>query len=533
MISRNEFDAYNKAVEQIGNKAASDVESSVLNWCSQNPAASVAEKREAAKLIMEGYVQGYDDIASEFAAEWYDHRAKSEGISLDQAITMAVYSPEKSDTVARYQARKLAKGGDAAFAKACGEYARNDALRSLNETIIANVGRDRDKGARFARVPAGAETCTFCLMLASRGAVYHSRKTAGEFKHFHRNCDCKVVPGFEDNPDAELVEGIKPGEMRDQWWKFEKIDATEGLSSAERNKLKRLVLDGGELPEEVKKTNPTARMCKAGRAGSGWISAGYRLDAEVKANGFRDVSDFYGYLASRRTAAEIVEAGVLGEKILANADATPKFYELVKGHLNKSFKLAGGVSLKGLRERMALIEKQAGLSFADEKASRKLSEFLALHDRDWLLTGKLPEIGYADEATKSKKLKDKDHLAEARVANRLCAHGFRTVFVDDEIPVLNKETGRLQIVGLPDLDTGLEIKNVQSAKSENTISKHIGKAKRKQGYRQIVIDVSENPNISDEEARGMIASSLRRHSMPSALMVNHKGEVEAVYNQQK
>lgn len=31
MISRNEFNAYNLAVEQIGNKAASDVESSVLN----------------------------------------------------------------------------------------------------------------------------------------------------------------------------------------------------------------------------------------------------------------------------------------------------------------------------------------------------------------------------------------------------------------------------------------------------------------------------------------------------------------------
>lgn len=120
---------------------------------------------------------------------------------------MALYSPEKTDAVARCQARKLAKGDDAAFAKACGEYAKNDALRSLNETIIANVGRDRDKGARFARVPTGFETCTFCLMLASRGAVYCSRKTAGEWRHFHRNCDCKVVPGFEKDPLAVLVEG--------------------------------------------------------------------------------------------------------------------------------------------------------------------------------------------------------------------------------------------------------------------------------------------------------------------------------------
>ncbi len=299
--------------------------------------------------------------------------------------------------VAKLRAKKLAKGGDAAFAKACGEYARNDALRSLNETIIASVGRDRDKGARFARVPTGFETCTFCLMLASRGAVYHTRKSAGEFKHFHRGCDCKVVPSFERDPDAELVEGVRP---------------------------------------------------------------------------------------------------------------------------------------KGLRERMALMEKQTGVSFADKKASRKLSEFVALHDRDWLLTGKAPEVGYADELERQ-KLKDKDHPAEARVANRLCVHGFRAVFVDDEVPVLKEEAGRLRIVGLPDLDTGLEIKNVQSAKSESTISKHIGKAKRKQGYRQIAIDVSENPNISDEEARGMIASSLRRHSMPSALMVNHGGGVEVVYNPKK
>lgn len=394
MISRNEFDAYNLAVDKIGKDAAFNVESSVLNWCRQNPDASIAEKREAAKLIMEGYVQGYDEVASEFAAEWYDHRTKSDGISLDQAITMTVYSPEKTDAVARYQARKLAKGGDAAFAKACGEYARNDAFRSLNETIIANVGRDKDKGAKFARVPTGFETCPFCIMLASRGAVYHSRKTAGEWKHFHRRCDCKVVPSFEDDPLAELVEGVKPRE---------------------------------------------------------------------------------------------------------------------------------------LYERMALMERQTGLSFADSKASRKLSEFIALYDGDWLLTGKVPEVWCNDEATQAKKLKDKDHPAEVRVANRLRVHGFRTVFVDDEVSVLDEETGRLQIVGLPDLDTGLEIKNVSSAKSENTISKHIGTAKKKRGFRQIVIDVSENDNLSDEEARLMIASSLRRHSMSSALMINHEGEIETIF----
>lgn len=121
---------------------------------------------------------------------------------------MTVYEPRSVDDVARYQAKKLAKEGDAAFARACGEFARNDAFRSLNETIIANVGRDRDEAAMFTRVPTGFETRAFCLMLASRGAVYHTRKTAGEFKHFQRNCDCKVVPSFEGDPDAALVDSV-------------------------------------------------------------------------------------------------------------------------------------------------------------------------------------------------------------------------------------------------------------------------------------------------------------------------------------
>ena len=331
------------AAAEIGDGAASAVEQRVLGWCRSHKDATVAEKREAAKLIMEGFVQAYDDKAAEFASQWYDYRAEQGGARLKQAVTMTVYEPGSVDDVARYQAKKLAKEGDAAFARACGEFARNDAFRSLNETIVANVGRDRDKGARFARVPAGAETCTFCLMLASRGAVYHSRKTAGEFKHFHRNCDCKVVPSFEGDPDAELVQGVMPRE---------------------------------------------------------------------------------------------------------------------------------------LYKRIVLMEGQTGLSFADSKASRKLSDFIALHDRDWLLTGKVSEVGYEDEVTQAKKLKDKDHPAEVRVANRLRVHGFRTVFVDHEASVPDEETGRLQIVGLPDLDTGLEIKTYPRPRARTLSASTLGQRRK-------------------------------------------------------
>lgn len=242
MISAEEFREYNRGAAEIGDGAASAVEQRVLGWCRSHKDATVAEKREAAKLIMEGFVQAYDDKAAEFASQWYDYRAEQGGARLKQAVTMTVYEPGSVDDVARYQAKKLAKEGDAAFARACGEFARNDAFRSLNETIIANVGRDRDKGAMFARVPTGFETCTFCLMLASRGAVYHTRKTAGEWGRFHRGCDCKVVPSFEGDPETELVQGVKPRELYERYKVFKQIDSMETLDDSNKKELKERAL---------------------------------------------------------------------------------------------------------------------------------------------------------------------------------------------------------------------------------------------------------------------------------------------------
>ncbi len=255
MISKTEWRAYNDSVKALVDRAASDVESAVLKWCRANPEATVAEKREAAKLVMDSLVQGYDDLAAEFAAEWYDDQAGKAGGRLKEAVTSTVYEPGKVEEVARYQAKKLIAGGDEAFAKCCGEYARNDALRSLNETIIANAGRDRRAGVRFARVSTGAETCAFCLMLCSRGAVYHTRETAGTFRHFHRNCDCKVVPGFESDPMAELVEGQDPKAIYDR---LKEVEKSSGAKPGSRDFAREIELRdpdwlrGGELSVDYK-----------------------------------------------------------------------------------------------------------------------------------------------------------------------------------------------------------------------------------------------------------------------------------------
>lgn len=68
-------------------------------------------------------------------------------------------------------------------------------------------------GGAWARVPTGADTCAWCRMLASRGAVYRSEGTA-DGDRYHGHCDCQpvLVRGSEDYPG-----GYNPGALFDQY----------------------------------------------------------------------------------------------------------------------------------------------------------------------------------------------------------------------------------------------------------------------------------------------------------------------------
>ena len=76
---------------------------------------------------------------------------------------------------------------------------------AANEAL-ARKGKKQVK--KFARVPNGP-SCGFCIMLASRGFVYATRKSAGELTRFHNRCDCRIVEGY----DGMHVEGYDPDGM--------------------------------------------------------------------------------------------------------------------------------------------------------------------------------------------------------------------------------------------------------------------------------------------------------------------------------
>ncbi|MFF5793687.1 hypothetical protein ACFY5D_16700 [Paeniglutamicibacter sp. NPDC012692] len=75
----------------------------------------------------------------------------------------------------------------------------------FRRTIDENVGRSGSRAQGYARVPSSSEPCDFCLMLASRGAVYgpKSGKYRADGKKFHSLCYCQLIPVFDDRTEIE------------------------------------------------------------------------------------------------------------------------------------------------------------------------------------------------------------------------------------------------------------------------------------------------------------------------------------------
>lgn len=88
-------------------------------------------------------------------------------------------------------------------------------------TVIRAV-EDSDSIIGWARYDPIPPTCGFCLMLISRGPVYHSRTSAGDRHLWHPGCTCKVVPVFSQDR----------WEGRDQYRDAENLwrEATRGWS---------------------------------------------------------------------------------------------------------------------------------------------------------------------------------------------------------------------------------------------------------------------------------------------------------------
>jgi hypothetical protein len=90
-------------------------------------------------------------------------------------------------------------------------------------TIAAATDRD-PASYGFMRITDG-NPCSFCAMIASRGAVYKTAANAGEARKWHNKCGCTVAPAFTPNPEIDRV----ASEAQDVYYA-----ATKGVPNPER-----------------------------------------------------------------------------------------------------------------------------------------------------------------------------------------------------------------------------------------------------------------------------------------------------------
>lgn len=169
----------------------------------------VADLREKVIAIIDPVCSSATDYAAALTAEFYDEAREIAGAAGDYAAeALSGRVPERTEGAVRGMVAGMDDGADwGAFAQKVLDRVDYEIKRASNSCAIQNAERD-PAHPRWARVPTGAETCGFCIMLASRGYDYLKRESAD---HAHPNCDCRVVPQF----GSGTIEGYDPDRYLD------------------------------------------------------------------------------------------------------------------------------------------------------------------------------------------------------------------------------------------------------------------------------------------------------------------------------
>lgn len=251
-ISASRLVEYTAALNAQQRAAFNFMQTALRSFYQLNGGAIDAETmREFAMQTLTTCVQTFGDRAATIACSAYDVTMEELGISVQPS---AVYNPVSVNSTGRqvdYLMRQLTPDTFDSFAQKLAARAYENVGRAANKTTIRNAERDFSKGVRYARVPTGKETCGFCLMLASRGFDYTSRKAAGDmgfgFNRFHDRCDCRVVAG----DDFTTVEGYDPDWLYDVY-----LDARSTIDPASIRR------EMAGLPAQIVNKKITDEICK-------------------------------------------------------------------------------------------------------------------------------------------------------------------------------------------------------------------------------------------------------------------------------
>lgn len=164
-------------------------------------------------------IRGGRSVSEELAMEFYRYLREAEEVAGDPPRKPDVEFP--SDAVIGsmvYTGPRMAKamkrrGDTSQLATRVGNAVGRSAMRhTLNggRRVIQGVVLEDSAARGWARI-TDADPCDFCRMLASRGPVYKSARTAGHLHRYHDGCACSVVPMFWSEFRAQ-TRGLPSGE---------------------------------------------------------------------------------------------------------------------------------------------------------------------------------------------------------------------------------------------------------------------------------------------------------------------------------
>lgn len=206
MASRREVGAYRAAQNDAVALAQADL-AAFWRTLDHSDARAAAD---AVQGFLPALVGDYGSVGAAVAADFYDDLR-------DRAELRRPYRAHVAEPAPEGQARAVARWGVGPLfaanpdtAGALGILA--DAVQRLvlqpgRATIADNAAHD-PADVRWARNPTGPNVCAWCRMLASRGAVYASKATAGGMTDWHTACWCVPEPVFADEPlsyDADAL----------------------------------------------------------------------------------------------------------------------------------------------------------------------------------------------------------------------------------------------------------------------------------------------------------------------------------------
>lgn len=192
MVDRAQLEDYRLANRELSRLVKRDLTAFFRSLNLSRPEAA----RDALTGFVPLLVAQYGEMAAAVAAEFYEEMRAASGAAGSFTARLADGIPAGAiEAKVRYLAGHLWTPTPDAMLGGLLTAADKYVKQPGRNTIAQNAKREN---VRYARVPTGEKTCSFCLVLASRDAVYTSAFSAGDTgsgygDRFHGDCNCEVV----------------------------------------------------------------------------------------------------------------------------------------------------------------------------------------------------------------------------------------------------------------------------------------------------------------------------------------------------